>query len=442
MVANTPDDKLKHLRGFPAGVNNVAPDNDPPRDEFGNYTSLREAVNVDLIGPRKQPRQRPGYTLKLTGATHSPACIGHTLLLVVDGDLNAYDAQLNLQSTLRPDLGRRHLTYADVYGDLYYSNGQEFRRIRGADLADLPAWIDCPGTPQASPVDGYGYAPGTYRVAVTWFDAEGRESAAAGTAIVDLTADQGIRLHNIPTAPETAVKMRAYVSPPDDAELYMVTDLATTVTNTILPAPEHGARALETLHMLPMPPCDTMRFWNGLLLGVSGNLLRWSVGGGRYGLTDAGNYLRLGLQITLCEPVGVGSESAGCWLADHKYTYWMAGPKPKDWRRVTRYDHPAVPGTSLLVKGKDIGLDTTDMVAFWLAKNGVFCAGLPGGTLVPLTEGRLALPEGEVGASLFREYAGIRQLMTVFISKGANSLAVGDSASATVIRKHAPQTSP
>jgi hypothetical protein len=144
--------------------------------------------------------------------------------------------------------------------------------------------------------------------------------------------------------------------------------------------------------------------------------------------------MRVGQVITLLEAVGAGTPSAGCFLADHKNTYWLQGGSPKDWHRVVRYDHPAVPGTSIIVKGTDIGLESTDQVAFWLAANGVFCAGLPGGTLVPLTEGRLALAEGDIGASLFREHDGLRQLITSYLTAGGNGLAIGDSTSATVTR--------
>jgi hypothetical protein len=183
-----------------------------------------------------------------------------------------------------------------------------------------------------------------------------------------------------------------------------------------------------------MPPCDTLRFWNGRLLGASGNLLRWSEGGGRIGLTDLpANYMRMGMEITLLEPLGEGSESAGVFVADHKYTYWLAGTKPAEWRRVTRYDYPAVKGTSIQVKGSDIGLETNEIVAAWMAKNGVLVAGLPGGSVVQLTDpDALAMDVGLAGASLFREHSGLRQLISSYISTGGNRLAVGDRVSATV----------
>lgn len=428
---------LPTAAGFLAGVNNVAPDQDLPVDAQGVSTSLREAVNVDLVGPKKKPRRRAGYTRVITGRCHSPGQLKQlrTLVLVVDGDLRAYDRQLALVSTLRAGVGDRHLSYADVNDDLYWSNGLQLRRIRGSDLADTPGWIACPGTPNATAVAGGGMAAGAYRVGMTWFDADGRESGCAGLAEVDVPEGFGIRVDDIPAAPEGAVKARVYVSTANGEICYAATDLLTGATSTMLGAGAgDGGKALETLWREPLPPCDILRFWNGRLLGASRNLLIWS-DALRFGLTTHDNYLRLGAGITLLEPVGDGaSGGSGVWVADHKRTYWMEGGEPDKWRRVIRYDYAAVPGTSVLVKGTDVGLETTEQVAFWLATNGVFCVGLPGGKLEPVTEGRLALPDGERGATLFREHNGLRQLITSYLSRAGNGLAIGDKASATVTR--------
>lgn len=431
------DKELVTLTGFPAGVNNIAPLEDLPRDENGTPQAAREVVNFDLVGPQKKPRMRPGYTKKLSGRFHSPATIPRTgrLFVVRDGDLIALDRQLSTLATIRAGIGDRYVSYADVNGDLYWSNGIELRRIRGDDLADTPGWVAAPGVPLVDPVPNADVAlqPGTYAVALTWFDAEGRESGAAGKVAVDIGEGEGMRVHDFPAAPEGAVRMRLYVSPCNNLEeLYAAADLSLSVTNYAVGANAGSdGKALETLWRYPLPPCEILRFWNGILLGAAGNLLVWS-DALRFGLTTRDQYLRFGQGISLLEPIGEGSEAAGCWIADHKNTYWMAGTAPKSWRRVIRYDAPAVPGTSVRVKGTVLGLQTTDYVAFWLAKNGVFCAGMPGGELVPLTEGRLAMPEGERGASLFRESKGIRQLVTSFISRGGTGLAIGDSVSATV----------
>lgn len=435
-----PESQLKKVGGFPAGVNNVAPDSDLPRDEKGNITALRKAVNVDLVGPSKKPRMRAGTTQKLDGACHSPATLrgGRHLFLVRNGDLGAWTReQIDAGSgstMIRAAVGTRYLHYAEVNGDVYWSNTDVFRRIRGADLADLPGWIDCPGVPQVSAYDGVGgLNPGTYRIGVTWFDADAYQSGCAGLAEVTLIAGQGILVNRFPVPPEGAVRMRLYRTEADGEVLYACSDMLPGVTQIILGAEDLGAQ-LETLWHTPMPPVALLRYWSGRLLGFEqDNVLRWSEAL-RVGLTTPDNYMRLGARGTLLEPIGEGSEGAGCWVADHARTYWMAGNKPSEWRRVIKRDHAAVFGTSIVVPGNVLGLETTEPVAYWLGSDGVFCAGLPGGELRPLTEGRLALPEGEIGASVFREYEGLRQIVTSFLSRSNNALAIGDRVSASVTK--------
>lgn len=430
-----PDAGLKTLPGFPQGVNNVAKRTALPRDDKGMVVALRGAKNMDLVGVDKQPRLRAGYSRVVSGRTHSPAqflsAVGKVLLAAVNGDLKAYDTGLSVIGTVRAAIGQRYLSYAQVNDDLCWSNGEQIRRVRGEDLADGPLWPEAPGTPNATALTGYALDAGTYRLALTWLDAEGRESAASGLVEVDVAANGGIQVNQFPSNPEGAAKKRLYLSPPNGEELYAVGDYATGVSNTVIGQKATG-RALETAFMRVLPPCQTLRYWNGRLLGASGNLLVWSEAL-RYGLMRSDNYLKFGAEITLLEPVGHGDEqNSGIYIADQRYTYWCAGGTPSNWRKVIRYDHPAVPGTSIIVKGRDVGLENNEPVAFWLAKNGVFMAGEAGGTVHALTEGRLAAPYGTVGASVFREYEGLRQIVTSFIHSGTNRLGITDHASAVV----------
>lgn len=429
-MANVRNPDGLRLRGFTAGVNNVAPEQDPPTDEFGHSTSLRSAVNVDLVGPSKKVRMRQGYARQVTGRAHSPATIRGSGLLyaVVNGDLNVYDRSFGLLDTVRANVGDGYLSYAEVNGELYWSSRSEFRCIR--EGLDTPGWIDCPGVPTATAVAGGSLAAGTYRVAMTWLDADGRESGAAGVAEVDIAAGQMLRVVP-PTAPEGAVKGRIYVSPPDGEELYQHQDI--TVEAYVFVAALNPGKQLETLWRHPLPPSEILRFGHGRLFFASGNLLGWS-DPLRFGLTTHDNYFRLGQEITLLEPLGDGDNGAGVYAADHKNVYWFDGANPKEWRRRIVYGHAAVPGTSLVLPGNVLGLESTAPVAAWMGKNGVFCAGLPGGTVQPLTEGRLALPAGEAGAALYREQQGLRQLVMSYLTTDVNRLAIGDRASASVTR--------
>jgi hypothetical protein len=443
-MAGIQDSDLVRVTGFPKGVNNTAPEQDLPR-KGSVPQAARALVNVDLVGPSKKPRLRQGYTREIAGRFHSPMTLRGVprLFAVADGDLGVYsesNGAITREAIIRPGVGDQPLTYAEVNGDLYWSSRRELRMLRGDDFADLPGWVDSPGVPHAAAYSTGGLAAGTYFLAMTWLDALGRESGAAGKVEVTLTAGQGIQVSHFPDAPETAVTSRIYLSPADTDELYAALELPTTATSALLGVGAgQGGKPLETLWHAPMPPCAILRYWNGRLIGATDNLLIWSEAL-RGALLLPDNYMRFGQTVSLLEPVGEGTEEAGVWIADHARTYWMAGSSPKAWRRVIRYDHSAVPGTSMLVRGDVLGLKDVgpEPVAFWLAQNGTFCAGLPGGTLVPLTEGRLAIPGGEVGASFFREDNGLRALITSYLSGPRNRMAIGDRASATVTRHTTP----
>jgi hypothetical protein len=172
------------------------------------------------------------------------------------------------------------------------------------------------------------------------------------------------------------------------------------------------------------------------LFGLAGNVLIWSEAY-RLGLMHPDNHIVLGSEATLLEPVGDGTDAAGVWVADHKRTYFMAGADPATWQQQARYPHAAVPGTSMTLPGSYFGLEITGDVAYWMARNGTPCIGLPGGQLIPLREDALALPvDAERGATGMMLFDGIFQLLTTTIAASANAAAASDSVDATVTRRN------
>ena len=183
-------DKQLLPQAFPAGLNNVAAETDVPS------TALRDAVNVDLTEAGKIRRRR-GYVQRIDGSAHSlfPTASGY-LLAVVDGDLVAYDPDWGDKS-IRSGVGDRPISFAEIAGSIYWSNGDIIRRVTGA-LADAPLWPECPGQPTVAAYASGGLSAGDYQVAITYTDADGRESGSSMAVEVTLTAGQGIQLTNIP----------------------------------------------------------------------------------------------------------------------------------------------------------------------------------------------------------------------------------------------------
>lgn len=435
-MAGVSDKELVKQTGFPAGINNVAPEQSLPRDENGAILAGRSLVNVDLVDGK--PRTRAGRTKRIEGAWHSPGKLtaARAMFGVVDGDLVQTDGDSVLQ-VVRAGVGPLYINYVEVNGDLIWSNGEVIRRIRGADLTDQPLWIDCPGTPEA---EGYGTGalePGDYRVAMTWFDDFGRESGADGIAIAEVAAGQGIRVFGIPTAPEGAVSARIYVSTCNGDELYAAKDISTLASNVLVTAGDvrNAKKALETLWLKPMPPVSMLRYGNGRLMGVEGrNTVHYSEA--LSGLHHSDNYARNGAEVTLLQPMDKSADGNGVWLADHKNTYWVQGDNPRTWRRVIKDPNAAIPGVALLVPGTAVGMETTAEVLFYASADGVFCVGTAGGVLTKLAERRFVLPDAESGAVMFREVDGVRQLAMSLLTRGTNQMAIGDKVSATVTKHY------
>jgi hypothetical protein len=433
-MAGTSERGLAKIGPWPAGVDNVAPEDSLPVDPETRATlALRQAVNVDLDNDG-WPSRRVG-TVERIAATraHSLFATEDYLYAWVDGALVAYDRDLALAATIRSALGERYLSYARVNDELYWSNGVVIRRM-DADFGDHPVAVPTPPTPTVElSLDG-GMTGGAYEVAITWVDDDGRESGACPSTQVIVPEGGGITVYNLPAAGEDVVETRVYCTSADGDLLYLVANISPAQPMLYIGGSLRPGKLLDTAWLLPLPPGDIVRFWNGRVLVAAMNLLCWSESL-RFGLMHQDSMLRFGARITLMEPVGEGGDGAGVFIADHKRTYFMSGESPEKWSRVIRYPHAAVPGTSVVMPGTAFGLETTAPVAFWMAANGVFVLGLPGGKVVPITEGRLALPDAERGAAMFRETAGLRQIVTSFLSGERNALGVTDSASAT-IRRH------
>lgn len=436
-MAGTSDGALIRLGGFPAGLNNRARETEGPLDDNGTPNALRDAVNVSL-SLSGRPQRRSGRTKRVTGVAHSLFPFAGRLLAVVGGELRAYlpgnDGALTQDAVLATP-GSRFCTYASDDFSAWWSNGVTGGRI-AEDLSVHPFWVDTPDPVTLSITTG-SLASGRYEVSLTAIDSDGRESGASGAVGVQVQVGQGIAVA-IPAAPVDAVRWRLYVTPPDGDVLYQQAELSIGTTSATIGNLTPTA-ALETQWLHPLLPCQCLRYGHSRLFGLAGNVLIWSEEY-RLGLMHPDNHIVLGAEATLLEPVGDGTEGAGVWVADHKRTYFMAGADPANWQQQARYPHAAVPGTSMTLPGTYFGLETTSDVAYWMARNGTPCIGLPGGQLLPLREDALALPvDAERGATGLMLLDGIRQLLTTTLAASANRAAASDSIDATVTRRdHRP----
>jgi hypothetical protein len=278
-----------------------------------------------------------------------------------------------------------------------------------------------------------GLSAGTYQLAVTFLTAAGEESGASLAAMVDVPEGGGVQCDAIPQPPDASYRVRLYLSGANGDVLHFARDLAAGMTSVLLGVTRAG-KVLETQFLEPMPPGHIVRWFNGRLYVAVDNVLVWSEAM-RYGLTRLAHN-RAGFQkrLDLLEPVGAGDEGAGIYVASADRTYFLGGTDPKAFSNRIAYPHGAVPGTALRVPANVFGVQSSTEVVYWLARNGVGCLGLPGGTVMPLRENQVIGPSADSGASLYRDVNGLRQVITTLVGAQERGLALGDKLNCTVIR--------
>lgn len=435
------DKELISLK-WPGGVNNVQKETAVPaignEDQLGQ---LRGASNVNL-NDAGEVESRAGYTQRFAGPSHSLFATMSYLFGVTSGVLRAISANLSA-TNVTTGVGESDLSYTMVGGYLYWTNGVVLRKVDD-DLNDLPVGVECPGQPSvAAYASAGGLFAGQYQVAITYLSSTGEESGSSLATLVDVEEGQGIQLTGIPVH-ATASWVRIYVSNANGDVLYHATDIPNGSTTYIIGVGQR-TRALETQFMYPMPAGQIVRYIGGRLMVATRNILRWSPPL-RPNLTQPDNFRRYGGDITMLEGVGDGPTFGYYIGANHDQNpdkasvYFISGTDPKAQGNMRAYPAGVVPGTAIQIEGTKLGLEYAGKVPYWLSTNGMFCAGLPGGRVIPLTESRFLADTGATrGASLYRELNGIKQLITTASGGEVAAGRASDEAIATV-RRHGVTT--
>jgi hypothetical protein len=432
LMAGVQDKSLVALKGWPLGVDNITP-------EFAlKAGSARLIVDCDLYPDTGKLRRRDGYTKSLTTTrSHSlyraPDC--PFMLYVDNGALKSVTGEMaptTLKSGLNAGLP---LTYTASDRMIYWSNSQLTGRV--SYTGAVSTWgVESPsGVPALAAYASGGLDGGTYQVAITYLRA-GEEGGSTLAALVDITDGKGIQLTYIPQPVDAAVDtVRIYRSKANGDVLFWAHDLPVGVTSYIIGRTDVTA-PLGTQFMEPMPAGQCVAWFNGMSLVMVDRVLYWSHPLLPGLTTPFENYLRFHDRGTMLAPIGIGAD-AGLYVAAGHQTYYLSGASPKTWQRVVAYPHGAVAGTLRYVRGSSLPAflkATAEEYPVWVATNGSFVVGMRG-SIQPLTENRVALPEYERGAALYRENRGIKQLIATLNNAGTQaSLKASDSAVATIYR--------
>ena len=431
MAGARDDDLGPRMPGF-IGINNLS------KETSNTPNTLREGVDVDMDKEGKITSRR-GY-----GAVIVECGNGHSLwadklfpvALFADGaDLRAFhpnETAETLLSTLSPGLP---VSYARINNDAYWSNGIQRGMVTlGMETADW-ACEQPDGQPALSTTANGRFKAGQVQVCVTFIDRFGRESGASVAATIELSAEGGVLLENIPqpTDPAETPLVAIYATGADGTALYAAARIPAGLLQYSLLSPPDG-RVIATQHLRPMPAGHIVAYGNGRQFVARDNFLFWSEPL-RYGLLNpAGNYMRFPQRIDMAAFSADGTDGAGLYVAAGDRTYWLGGADPAGWRQNVASVYGAIPGTACPTPAEVWGIDSKTEVTAWLSKNGHFCVGLPGGKIVSHKEGEAVTGVAERGASLFREADGLRQFLSTLRATTMPKMGVGDKAIARVYR--------
>jgi hypothetical protein len=392
--------------------------------EFGRDSWQTKAENIDITDANKI-RTRRGQTLIRSADIRSLHGNRYVMLGVEGQQLAQYPANdPATPTTIRADL---HPTAACVFVDIedetYYSDG----RVVGKFVRETPTdWLVevPPGSPSLAAVNG-GLAAGCYFVNVTFTHLDGRESGCLSSVKIDLAADSGIRLTNIPQPVSSNIgAVNIYCSDANSSTLYLNASLAVGATTHVI-TERSDSRELTTQFMSG-PPRGTALAYSGSRIWVASGRFLYGSMPFTYHLFDyTHDYLVFGEDINLIAYV-----SAGLFVSADRL-YFVSTIEQKNPRRELS-EYKAITGTLSFVDGQDLAGDGIDArLPVWAQEDGIV-VGLPNGTIRNLTEGKVDIGSTIQGATLFRKEAGLSQVVSSLIPGHNSSIYTSDTVIAEV----------
>lgn len=396
----------------------------------GDWKRLRQAVNVDLTREGKV-RRRTGRVSVYTGANlHSLWGHGRYGYFVEGTTLKYFRKEAPATATtLRTGLSVGDMSFVALHGDVYYSNGEQ-QGCLTTGVTDAPWWVETPRSqPAVTAAASGGLDAGEYRIALTYVDATGRESAALPGVSVAVGQGGGIEVSAIPVpVGASVVAKRLYLSVPADPTLYLAATLSAGTTSHALGVGQRG-QPLRTQYLDILPAGELLEYHAGRIWAAKGQFLYFTEAL-HYGLYNP----RTSFFLFPAPITGLGAvEGSGIYVLAGQ-TYFLSGNAPDameqtavrsyggPWQRMTKVPTTAIKGAS-----------GPGSLPVWMSDRGLH-AGLAGGQVLDLTEPEVVMPRYARSAALYREEQGVKQLVAVGRGGADASLAMGDSVVAEIRR--------
>lgn len=398
---------------FNLGVNNRLPDTDLTVPKVGSY--LRAGVNIDL-STTGNIKRRKGFTQKQAGSDCHSLYSDSEHAYMVDGTvlyvLNEAMAKTAIRTGLTP--GAR-LSYTEANGRTIYTDSTVLRQLDG---------IDKPfGVPMLSPEPAAHSASGSlyegkYQLCFTYVADDGQQSGSTTPIAVDSLG--GIVITGLPAAfPAGVSGLMVYMTSVNGDQLMLAHILSTPQSALTISTNPQLAGRCPTLQLKAMPAGGIVRYNNGRLLVASGNILYYSEPYALSLRSASKGFIPFNTNITVVESVKTGT-----FVATEDKAYYFAG------------DIAAADMTEVLPYGSVFGTGGTSpdaLKCWWMSQRGLIQAA--DGVAKNVQEEKLAINKAKVGATLFREHDGLKQLIASSFGTEQTGAAAYTFMDAEIVRK-------
>lgn len=425
------DRDLTPIGPFRRGVDNMSGETDV------GLRSLREAVNVNVSDTGRVSR-RDGYTLVSTMSASDIVGVGNRGFIAADGTLLTFDVAdfgIGAITEIMEGVGE-HLCVALIEPDIFMSDGERNFRI-APDNTITPWALDEPMPPAVAALNnqGGGMAAGTYQMAMSNAPVGEAESALSERVVFAIGTGEYPSID----LPLTGHRRALYMTKADGTELLLVAYVPADVPGINVMQPQLG-RPPVTEDTAAMPACSAALYYRGRLWVATQNWLTTSLPF-QYTVTA----LEDGT-MALMEPItGLGScgdAGGGFFIGQQSRVYYAQGDSPNELTLLERYPAGMVAGTLKMVPGAQLPMQAppSEQVPMWMATDGVFCVGLPDGTVLPLTERYFVAANAKRGAAMMQRRKGESRYIATVEEPRDNVFAASDELTIEIVRNGIPVT--
>lgn len=406
------------MRLFPiVGMSNVKSDDELVIQGNTPSTRVRDAVNIDITASGRLALRKGAELATAIGFKNlwqSP--LHGDVFATLERDLVIVDPQTWEHRIIYSNINPKIISYDVVNNSVFIATANEILIYSGGNEAQSLN-IDTPAKPVATIGNNGHLFGGTYVVAVAWLRG-GTESGLSETDSIhfDNVSDSSnfdIDKYKIDLAlpyclDPTITGVRVYVTTRNGSALlhhadYPVGTLSATITDV-----EKLGMPAKFEYLSPMPSGRILKYWQGRLLSVDKNMIRFSQPMAYHLHDERHDFVMMPQRITFMQPV-----DGGIWVGQVDHVVFLSGNQPSEMSFGKKTSQAPVPNSAICLDAEQVGSDIAQggaKTALWLSANG-YVLGTSGGQVIELHAGVMKGISAKSGTSVVVE----RRVQTIVV---------------------------